>query len=591
MTAFADPAVVVDGDDAVRDWNDAVPSRTGRATADLRGVALGSLFAAPSVDRVTAALDRAAASGRATVEASLVTTDGARLPHEVTASALPDGGALVVARPVTDHQRALERVRDGFFSLDEDWRLTYVNESATPVLADAMGVATDDPTDLVGRHLWESIPEAVGTSFYDRYHEARRTGEPASFEADYDPLDLCTEVSVFPSETGLSVYFRDVTERRAQEQSLERQASTLREMHDVIADQTLAFEEHVAALLGIGRSALDAEFGTLSRVEGDRWIAEMVDAAVDTIEAGDVFPLSATNCERTAATEETLVLGDVSRDAPDLADRDGFSEWGIACYLGAPVWVDGAVYGTFCFYDSAPRDGFDDWEVTLVDLIAGWVSAAIERERRTERLERQNQRLDTFASFVSHDLRNPLSVLQGRLDLAEETGDPEEFAACRAAADRMDALIDDLLTLARAGDVDEREAVDLAAATDRAWARVDDPAATLCVETDRTLRGAPGPLDQLLENLLSNAVEHGSTADDPVIVTVGALPDGFYVADDGPGIPPDERDRAFERGHSTAADGTGVGLAIVAEVAAAHGWSAAVTDAEGGGARVEITGV
>jgi signal transduction histidine kinase len=94
----------------------------------------------------------------------------------------------------------------------------------------------------------------------------------------------------------------------------------------------------------------------------------------------------------------------------------------------------------------------------------------------------------------------------------------------------------------------------------------------------------------LVENLLRNSVEHGAGA--PTI-TVGRLAesDGFYVADDGPGISPHERDRVFESGYSTAADGTGFGLAIVEQIAEAHGWEVAVTESAHGGARFEVTGV
>jgi signal transduction histidine kinase/PAS domain-containing protein len=592
VAALSDPVFVVDGDGRVDLWNDAALSATGRGEPALRAAPLVDLFASPADERVATALDRAGVDGRSVVEAPLPTADGALRPHEFELSALPGGGLLVVGRPVTDHQRALERVRDGFFSLDERWHLTYVNEAAVPVLADAMGVDTTDRSALVGRHLWDAVPAAVDTPFYDHYHEAVRTGDPVSFEASCDPLGLRLEVSAFPSESGLSVYFRDVTERHERTVASERQASVLREIYEVVADRTLSFEAQVAALLEIGTGALGVEFGTLSRIDGDRWIAEVVEAPPGTIDPGEVYPLSATNCERAAATERTLVLGDVAADAPGLTERAGFAEWGISCYLGAPVHVDDGVYGTFCFYDTAPRGGFDDWEVTVVDLMARWVSAGIERERRTARLERQNERLDRFASFVSHDLRNPLSVLRGRIDLAEETGDAAEFAACRRAADRMDAMIDDLLTLARAGEVEDRSTVALAAAAERAWESVDESAAALRVEADRTVRADRGLLDRLLENLFRNAVEHGSTADDdPVTVTVGDLPDGFSVADDGPGISPDDRDRVFDAGYTTDRDGTGFGLAIVAEVAAAHGWSVRATESESGGTRIEVTGV
>jgi len=245
------------------------------------------------------------------------------------------------------------------------------------------------------------------------------------------------------------------------------------------------------------------------------------------------------------------------------------------------------VYGTFCLYDTEPWAGqFSEWEVTLVDLMSRWVSYELERERASERLQRQNDRLEQFTSVVSHDLRNPLNVLQGSLELAEQSGDPEHFERARRAIGRMDALVEDLLSLARAGDaIDDPEPVDLGALTRRCWDGVDTGDATLDVATDRTVRADESRLRQLLENLVGNAVEHGGQR-----VTVGDLPGGFYVADDGPGIPPEERDRVLEGGSSTA-DGTGLGLRIVAEIAAAHGWELSVAESEAGGARFEFTGV
>ena len=104
------------------------------------------------------------------------------------------------------------------------------------------------------------------------------------------------------------------------------------------------------------------------------------------------------------------MLGDVERDAPELTHREGYTGWGVSGYRGAPVFVDGEVYGTFCFYDTESREGqFSEWEVTLVDLLSRWVSYGLQIERDTERLNRENRRLDRFVSVVSHDLRNPLS--------------------------------------------------------------------------------------------------------------------------------------------------------------------------------------
>jgi signal transduction histidine kinase len=76
-----------------------------------------------------------------------------------------------------------------------------------------------------------------------------------------------------------------------------------------------------------------------------------------------------------------------------------------------------------------------------------------------------------------------------------------------------------------------------------------------------------------------------------VTVTIGELDDGVYVADDGPGIPPEEREDVFEAGYSTSGSGTGFGLSIVEQVAEAHDWTVRVTESASGGARFEIVGM
>jgi PAS domain S-box-containing protein len=213
-----------------------------------------------------------------------------------------------------------------------------------------------------------------------------------------------------------------------------------------------------------------------------------------------------------------------------------------------------------------------------------------ERRAYERRLERKNERLEEFASVVSHDLRNPLNVAQGRLDLlADAVGEDhaEDFEAVGRSLDRMEALIEDLLALAREGEsLDETEPVDLADVFDECWRTVDQNGeATLRVETDATVRADRSRLRQLAENLLSNATEHAGT---DVTVTVGDTDGGFFVADDGSGIPEDEREQVFESGYSTTRRGTGFGLSIVQSVATAHGWTVDLNESTEGGARFEF---
>ncbi|MEZ3114524.1 sensor histidine kinase [Halobaculum sp. MBLA0147] len=240
---------------------------------------------------------------------------------------------------------------------------------------------------------------------------------------------------------------------------------------------------------------------------------------------------------------------------------------------------------------------FDEADLSLARVFAANVEAALDAadrqarlRRRESELARQNERLEEFASVVSHDLRNPLNVATGQVELAAAAAETESATdrldAALEAHEQMETLIDDLLSLARHGrSVGETEPTEVAVLARREWPDTADAALTVA-DGIGTVSADPSRLRELLGNLLRNALDH---AGDGVHVEVGPLQSGgFYVADDGPGIDPGDREQVFERGFTTAAEGTGYGLAIVADVAAAHGWTVEVTDSESGGARFEV---
>ena len=203
-------------------------------------------------------------------------------------------------------------------------------------------------------------------------------------------------------------------------------------------------------------------------------------------------------------------------------------------------------------------------------------------------LERKTERLEEFASIVSHDLRNPLSVASGRLELAREDCESHHLEDVARAHERMETLVEELLTLAREGEsASERKPVDLEAVLAECWETVDTAEGSLTLNTEQTVVANESRLKQLFENLIRNAVEHGGSA---VTVTIGDLNDGFYIEDTGPGIP-EGITTVFEAGQPTNTEETGFGLSIVQRIAEAHGWDIRVTTGSGGGARFEITGV
>ncbi|MDR9380282.1 MAG: PAS domain S-box protein [Natronomonas sp.] len=215
-----------------------------------------------------------------------------------------------------------------------------------------------------------------------------------------------------------------------------------------------------------------------------------------------------------------------------------------------------------------------------------------DRKAREGELEAKTERLDEFASIVSHDLQTPITVADARLEMAMEECDSEHLSSIGNALDRMEEIIGATLTLAREGRVvDETEPVALAAAAERWWETTGHDDATLRVEADGlTVAADRERLRRVMENLFANAVEHGGS---DVTVRLGKLESapGVYIADDGAGLPPNMSAEIFEPGQSMSPDGTGFGLAIVKEIVEAHDWEIETAESESGGARFEITGV
>lgn len=222
----------------------------------------------------------------------------------------------------------------------------------------------------------------------------------------------------------------------------------------------------------------------------------------------------------------------------------------------------------------------------------GWVVVLrdeTEQQQQQQRLQQKNEQMELFASTISHDLRNPLGVAQGYLEIAKEDSESEELERVDAALSRMEEIIDEILTLARAGrQIDDLEAVQVDAVVEAAWESVTTDSAALSVDVGQTVSADPTMIQHVFENLFRNAIEHGG---EDVTVTVGDLEAGIYVEDDGDGIPQANREAVFEVGYTTKPDGTGFGLSITKQIVDAHDWEIRVTEGSEGGTRFEITDV
>lgn len=224
---------------------------------------------------------------------------------------------------------------------------------------------------------------------------------------------------------------------------------------------------------------------------------------------------------------------------------------------------------------------------------AGALRDISERKERSDRLEEQNEQLERFTSVLTHDLRNPLNIIEGYATRIKTEETAEDVERIERAVSRMRAIIDDTLALYEEGKhVEQYDTISLDKLAIKAWENVATEDATISIADRIEIKGDADRISRLLENLYRNAVEHN---DDPVTVEIGEYAPigtttrdsrrGFYVADSGSGISSDKRDAVFDFGETSSPDGTGLGLPIVKRVAEAHGWEIKLMDSTTGGAK------
>ena len=218
-----------------------------------------------------------------------------------------------------------------------------------------------------------------------------------------------------------------------------------------------------------------------------------------------------------------------------------------------------------------------------------------------ERAEQAREAVIFMNRTLRHECLNGLNIITGHAERATaHTNDPEvdeALGTIQTRADGMADLIDNIRSFAETFEHGESaESVDLSSCLRGQVAATCDqyPEATIETEIPEALHVAAGDaVERLFSHLLENAVEHNDGEHPQVRVTAESTPDTVRVrvADDGPGIPPEERDAVFDAGFTTREEGHGSGLAIVEQIADAHGWGIDVTDSEAGGARFEFTGI
>jgi PAS domain S-box-containing protein len=448
----------------------------------------------------------------------------------------------------TDRLRAVfDNAPDAILVVGPDGGIRRANER----VEDLFGY---EPPELVGERVEVLVPEAYRDEhprLRDEYfEELRRRPMGAGLDLEARRKDGSTfpvEISLSPiqrdGEVEVIAAVRDTTERHRARQKYQT-------MLETAPDAAFVVDASTGEILEVNRAATEL----LGR------------PADDLVGSGQtvLHPSESTDRYRELFEEH------VARECVTASRFEN----------GDYIYVETAAGDRIPVEVSAKRIDLEGQDV-LVTMLRN-ISERREKERQIDRLER-------LAQVLSHDLRNPLNVAEGNVDLARKQGDFDRLENVERAHDRMRDIVEDVLTMVRGGsEVESVDTLEFSAIVENCWSNVATADASLSVATGGILYADEQRLVHLFENLFRNAVEH---AGDDVSVTVGLLEDGFFVADDGPGVPEEAQESVFESGWTTNDSGTGLGLSIVADIAAAHDWHADVSDSEAGGARFEFSTV
>jgi len=395
------------------------------------------------------------------------------------------GGAL--EREVASEERAaavdrfeetLDRIDDGFFALDDEFRFTYVNDAAASLL-------DRDADALIGDDVWAEFPAALGQKYERNYRQAMETQEVVSFEDRYEPLDLWTDVTAYPSPNGLSVFFADVSERKRREQTLERLLGTVERIQreggaDGVAERLVEAADQVLGYQISGVRLFDEGTGRLRLAATSEGIGDAFAASRDPRPpsegiTGDVFRRGERwVCDDLATDERLASIGGEPGD-----DRTEYH--GMRSFVAVPL----ADHGVFIVGSEEP-DAFDESDVSVLELLATNAVATMDANDRRQRLRTYEDALKNVDDMVCV-LDDDGAVTYATGPFAEWIGDAD---AETVVGRRLDALVapDDAERVA-----DAVEAL-TGAATEGAAGRETARTVELIVERDGDRRPRYGQL-------------------------------------------------------------------------------------------------
>jgi PAS domain S-box-containing protein len=464
---------------------------------------------------------------------------------------------LKAQETLKEKEDILESIGDAFFAVDHDWTVTYWNKEAEKLLGKKR-------KDILNKNLWEEYAEAINLKFYTEYHKAVDNQETVHFEEYFPPLEKWFEVSAYPSEKGLAVYFKDVTLRKTAEEKIrasnERFEKVALATSDAIWDWDLSTGQSIRFGTGFER-----QFGYSNEeanIKKPFWKSHVhPDDLAHTLKSQN----EALADKKVNFWKEEYRFQKKSGDYAYVIDK-GYI---VRDKKGNAIRMIGATT------DISDRKNY---EKSLLDINE-------KLEKQAHELSISNAELEQFAYVASHDLQEPLRMVSGFLtQLEKKYGEQLDDRAHQYidfavdGAKRMRQIILDLLDFSRIGkeeedfvDVDLNEVVNEVCLLHRK--QIEELNAEVLFDNLPTIKGHPSPMIQLFQNLISNGLKYRHAETRPkILIKAKELKNEwkFTVKDNGIGIEEKYFERIFnifQRLHNkTAYSGTGMGLAIVKKI-------------------------
>ena len=276
-------------------------------------------------------------------------------------------------RAAEDRVQFLERITDAFVALDRDWRYTFVNARAAELTGHSI-------EELIGKSIWAVFPVSIDDPFRQTFEQAMERQQPASIEEFYAPLGLWLECRVYPSPDGMSVYFHDISNRKASERQimqLNRVYAVLSAINQVIVrvkDRAVMLTSACEIAVNVGRFRMawiglsnPARGNTLDLVahagapeEAIEQLRERLESRGGAIDVEYAMTALETGC-RAVCNDVAAETGPPGGTAQSITDYHSM--------VSLPLCVGGEMIGTLNLYASA-RDHFDSQELTLLDELA-----------------------------------------------------------------------------------------------------------------------------------------------------------------------------------------------------------------------------